>query len=134
MISFIRMIDGQLLIGEVLNEKESDVVTIQNAVIINSFKVEELLSSCHKFEGMLNPFTNTEQSLSEIKKNHIISMHKDLDSSVEMAYNSYIKQWFNERELLSKLSKNINEEIELESDGNALSFEKIRKTSNTTIH
>lgn len=131
MISFIKLIDGQTLVGSCTVETEFDI-TITNAVVVGIDYRRGQVEQKYYFKGMYCPFIESDAIDTVLEKRNIISFHSGLDSHLESQYNRYIEDWFRARTDFNEL--NVEEVEKVLED----TLDQIRAmndlTANTIIH
>lgn len=96
MFSFIRLIDGSSLVGNMISESEYEI-TLTNALIMGIEHRPGEIEQKYFFKGMYCPFTTGGEIHTVLEKRNIVSFHSGLDSHLESQYNKYIKDWFKAR-------------------------------------
>jgi len=95
MFSFIRLIDGTALIGNIIDESDQTYF-IEDAVELGS-KNLTTLERQYFFKNVYSPFSTSNEIITEIYKDHIISIHQDMDEYVLSHWQRYVAKWKNLR-------------------------------------
>ena len=77
MFSFIKLIDGTALIGNIVDESDQTYI-IEDAVELGS-KNLTTLERQYFFKNVYSPFSTSSEIITEIYKDHIISIHQDFN-------------------------------------------------------
>jgi hypothetical protein len=133
-ISLIKLLDRTAVVGEVVAENEA-YMEIKNAVVLASSPIS-ITEFRYFFSGMHNPFPKTSPIISRIYKDHVIAYYDDLDPSLIVHREKFVKQWFERR-----IPIKTEEEVELEAhsiDKEALeeleAYMQFKDLANTEIH
>lgn len=130
MFSFIKLIDGTALIGNIAEETEQTYL-IEDAVELGS-KNLTTLERQYFFKNVYSPFSVSDAIITEIFKDHIISIHQDIDNYVIDHWQRYVAKW-----------KNLRGEATLESNDGKVNKDDVEKLkafleyqtlANTEIH
>lgn len=95
MFSFLKLIDGTALIGNVIDESDQTYF-IEDAVELGS-KNLTTLERQYFFKNVYSPFSTSSEIITEIYKDHIISIHQDMDEYVLSHWQRYVAKWKNLR-------------------------------------
>ena len=95
MFSFIKLIDGTALIGNIIDESDQTYI-IEDAVELGS-KNLTTLERQYFFKNVYSPFSTSNEIITEIYKDHIISIHQDMDEYVLSHWQRYVAKWKNLR-------------------------------------
>lgn len=95
MFSFIKLIDGTALIGNIIDESDQTYI-IEDAVELGS-KNLTTLERQYFFKNVYSPFSTSSEIITEIYKDHIISIHQDMDEYVLSHWQRYVAKWKNLR-------------------------------------
>lgn len=95
MFSFLKLIDGTALIGNIINETDQTYF-IEDAVELGS-KNLTTLERQYFFKNVYSPFSTSSEIITEIYKDHIISIHQDIDEYVLSHWQRYVAKWKNLR-------------------------------------
>ena len=95
MFSFIKLIDGTALIGNIIDESDQTYF-IEDAVELGS-KNLTTLERQYFFKNVYSPFSTSSEIITEIYKDHIISIHQDMDEYVLSHWQRYVAKWKNLR-------------------------------------
>ena len=91
MFSFIKLIDGTALIGNSIEESDQTYF-IEDAVELGS-KNLTTLERQYFFKNVYSPFSTSSEIITEIYKDHIISVHQDMDEYVLNHWQRYVAKW-----------------------------------------
>ena len=91
MFSFIKLIDGTALIGNIIDESDQTYF-IEDAVELGS-KNLTTLERQYFFKNVYSPFSTSSEIITEIYKDHIISVHQDMDEYVLSHWQRYVAKW-----------------------------------------
>jgi hypothetical protein len=91
MFSFIKLIDGTALIGNIIDESDQTYF-IEDAVELGS-KNLTTLERQYFFKNVYSPFSTSSEIITEIYKDHIISVHQDMDEYVFSHWQRYVAKW-----------------------------------------
>lgn len=135
MFSFLRLLDGSVLVGEHVADTET-TYEIHNPVKVDSNDTGSIEQRYH-FAGMHCPFIEGRPLVVHVNKSSVISINKNLDSALERHYNRYINKWFEARDNYF----NIPSEEEYDDPSTEEELEEVIDTlqamvqsSNNTIH
>lgn len=95
MFSFLKLIDGTALIGNIIEESDQTYF-IEDAVELGS-KNLTTLERQYFFKNVYSPFSTSSEIITEIYKDHIISIHQDIDEYVLSHWQRYVAKWKNLR-------------------------------------
>lgn len=95
MFSFLKLIDGTALIGNIIDESDQTYF-IEDAVELGS-KNLTTLERQYFFKNVYSPFSTSSEIITEIYKDHIISIHQDMDEYVLSHWQRYVAKWKNLR-------------------------------------
>lgn len=95
MFSFLKLIDGTALIGNIIDESDQTYF-IEDAVELGS-KNLTTLERQYFFKSVYSPFSTSSEIITEIYKDHIISIHQDMDEYVLSHWQRYVAKWKNLR-------------------------------------
>lgn len=95
MFSFLKLIDGTALIGNIIEESDQTYF-IEDAVELGS-KNLTTLERQYFFKNVYSPFSTSSEIITEIYKDHIISIHQDMDEYVLSHWQRYVAKWKNLR-------------------------------------
>jgi|TARA_R110000851_G_scaffold328056_2_gene498292 hypothetical protein len=133
-IALVKLLDKTSVVGEVVSENEA-YMEIKNAVVLASSPIS-ITEFRYFFSGMHNPFPKASPIISRIYKDHVIAYYDELDHSLIVHREKFIKQWFERRKPIQT-----EEEVELEAhsiDREALeeleAYLEIKNLANTEIH
>ena len=91
MFSFIKLIDGTALIGNIIDDSDQTYF-IEDAVELGS-KNLTTLERQYFFKNVYSPFSTSSEIITEIYKDHIISVHQDMDEYVLSHWQRYVAKW-----------------------------------------
>ena len=131
MFSFIRLIDGTVMIGNVVDESDQTYI-IEDAVELGSKDLNSLERQFF-FKNIYSPFSTSSEILTEIYKDHIISIHQDLDTFVYDHWQRYVSKW---KSLRGKSTAPIaeDEKISREQIEELKAYLEYQALANTEIH
>lgn len=114
MFSFLKLIDGVSIVGNVIDENDQ-CIYIENAVEMGSRR-QDVVERHYFFRGMYCPFSNDYPVVTQIYKDHIVSYHENLDEYLLTQYNKFVKTWHTAKKKVPQLestSEVTNEELEV---------------------
>lgn len=111
--SFLRMIDGTLLIGECGDfNPDSEYIKVINAVLLGCAETD-YIEQKYYFVGMHCPFSIDKPIITMIRKSSVLSINVDLDSQLLTQYNKYVNSWFSTRDKLNTIEEDsVRSELE----------------------
>lgn len=127
-IKYFKLIDGSMIVGDLVNDSDEEYFQINNAVLLGSVETETLEQKYY-FVGMHCPFSTDNPIVTRVLRSTIISINSNLDSHLEKQYNKFVNSWFNARDKLNSLE---NEDLKSEIEQKLETL--VRAISNTTIH
>lgn len=128
MISFVRLIDGTILLGK-LNEDSEEFIIMEDAMILGC-SYEETIEQRYFFKGMYCPFVDDTKVQSIIDKINVISMHGGLDSYLISQYNNYLDQWYKSRSRYKKSKEYMTDSLEEEIEELILAMKQSQQANN----
>lgn len=131
MFSFIKLIDGTALIGNIIDESDQTYF-IEDAVELGS-KNLTTLERQYFFKNVYSPFSTSSEIITEIYKDHIISVHQDMDEYVLSHWQRYVAKWKTLRGEAS-ISTEPTNEVNKEDVEKLKAFLEYQALANNEIH
>jgi hypothetical protein len=131
MFSFLKLIDGTTLIGNIIDESDQTYF-IEDAVELGS-KNLTTLERQYFFKNVYSPFSTSSEIITEIYKDHIISIHHDMDEYVLGHWQRYVAKWKNLRGE-STLSTEPTNEVNKDDVEKLKAFLEYQSLANNEIH
>ena len=131
MFSFLKLIDGTTLIGNIIDESDQTYF-IEDAVELGS-KNLTTLERQYFFKNVYSPFSTSSEIITEIYKDHIISIHHDMDEYVLGHWQRYVAKWKNLRGE-STLSTEPTNEVNKDDVDKLKAFLEYQSLANNEIH
>ena len=131
MFSFIKLIDGTALIGNIIDESDQTYF-IEDAVELGS-KNLTTLERQYFFKNVYSPFSTSSEIITEIYKDHIISVHQDMDEYVLSHCQRYVAKWKTLRGEAS-ISTEPTNEVNKEDVEKLKAFLEYQALANNEIH
>lgn len=131
MFSFIKLIDGTALIGNIIDESDQTYF-IEDAVELGS-KNLTTLERQYFFKNVYSPFSTSSEIITEIYKDHIISVHQDMDEYVFSHWQRYVAKWKNLRGEAT-ISTEPTNEVNKEDVEKLKAFLEYQSLANNEIH
>lgn len=132
MFSFIKLIDGTALIGNIVDESDQTYI-IEDAVELGS-KNLTTLERQYFFKNVYSPFSTSSEIITEIYKDHIISIHQDLDEYVLNHWQRYVAKWKNLRGDATISSAPTDEPVTKDDVEKLKAFLEYQALANNEIH
>ena len=131
MFSFLKLIDGTALIGNIINETDQTYF-IEDAVELGS-KNLTTLERQYFFKNVYSPFSTSSEIITEIYKDHIISIHQDMDEYVLSHWQRYVAKWKNLRGEAT-ISTEPSDEVNKDDVEKLKAFLEYQSLANNEIH
>ena len=131
MFSFLKLIDGTALIGNIIDESDQTYF-IEDAVELGS-KNLTTLERQYFFKNVYSPFSTSNEIITEIYKDHIISIHQDMDEYVLSHWQRYVAKWKNLRGEAT-ISTEPSNEVNKDDVEKLKAFLEYQSLANNEIH
>ena len=131
MFSFLKLIDGTALIGNIIDQSDQTYF-IEDAVELGS-KNLTTLERQYFFKNVYSPFSTSNEIITEIYKDHIISIHQDMDEYVLSHWQRYVAKWKNLRGEAT-ISTEPSNEVNKDDVEKLKAFLEYQSLANNEIH
>jgi len=131
MFSFLKLIDGTALIGNIIDESEQTYI-LEDAVELGS-KNLNTLERQYFFKNVYSPFSTSSEIITELYKDHIVSIHQDIDDYVLDHWQRYVAKWKTLRGGAA-LGPTADEDVKKEDVDKLKAFLEYQSLANTEIH
>jgi hypothetical protein len=132
MFSFLKLVDGTALIGNIIDESDQTYI-LEDAVELGS-KNLNTLERQYFFKNVYSPFSTSSEIITELYKDHIVSIHQDIDDYVLDHWLRYVAKWKTLRGKAALGPTADDEDVNKEDVDKLKAFLEYQSLANTEIH